>query len=794
MRDRRSFRVIVDVLERSAWLPIEVLNRLSTFKRLFALWVLGGTALSLATLICFELALSLATTAFAFLIVIVLFGLIDNFFSSVIFCIAAIGLLNFFFVEPRFTFWIADAQDVVKLAAFLVASLAVTSLIRRVRAQGEVQREQARLLDLSTDAIFVRDAHDVIIFWNRGADRLYGWTRAEAIGKTSHQLLQTFFPAPLNEIRAALERDGHWEGELVHTTRAGAKVSVASRWARQQDRHGRTIGTLENNTDLTERKRAEEVLRRSQAASMAEAQRLSRTGSFGWNVSSGEIYWSDETYRIFGYEPAVSPSIQMMIERTHADDVALVRQALAAAESGKQELDFECRLLMPDGAIKHLLVVAHIAPNGPDDRQFVGAVSDITARKETYAALERSEQRYRDVFNYMPIGLTQIDASQLVGLFKELRTQGVPDLGTYIDKHPEFILRATDALIVEAVNEHTVRMFGANSPAEMLGPATRYWGAALDTMRRNLEGRYRGEEFFQEETKLVGVDGRVIDVLFAVARLGASADRSLVGFIEITDRVRTQEMLSRVQADFAHAARVSMLGELTASIAHEINQPLAAITASGQASLRWLNRTLPDLDEVRELTKRIAMDAQRAADIIGRVRAIAARRDPEQALCLLDDVIREAFLFLQHEVQSRGVSVAHHAALAPPQVVGDRTQLQQVIVNLAMNSMQAMTDAGSEIRKISIRTAATETGTVQCSVDDSGPGISCEHMVRLFESFFTTKDDGMGMGLPICRSIIEAHGGSITADNASVEGGARFLFTLPAAAASLPERAENLSS
>jgi C4-dicarboxylate-specific signal transduction histidine kinase len=237
-----------------------------------------------------------------------------------------------------------------------------------------------------------------------------------------------------------------------------------------------------------------------------------------------------------------------------------------------------------------------------------------------------------------------------------------------------------------------------------------------------------------------------------------------------------------VRTDYAHADRVSLLGELTASIAHEVNQPLAAIAASGQAGLRWLGRPAPDLAEVRELIERIVADARRAADVIARVRSMAVRKTPEQALCSLDDVIDEALLLLRHEVQSRGVSIAHHPGPGEPRVLGDRTQLQQVIVNLAVNSMQAMANEGSAIRRIIIRTATPDAGIVSCSVEDSGPGIGREHLGRLFESFFTTKEDGMGMGLPICRSIIEAHGGRLTADNDSAEGGARCSFTLPAVA------------
>lgn len=261
-----------------------------------------------------------------------------------------------------------------------------------------------------------------------------------------------------------------------------------------------------------------------------------------------------------------------------------------------------------------------------------------------------------------------------------------------------------------------------------------------------------------------------------------TARQSTVSSVDTPDRARAQEMPVVAGEDFVHAARVSMLGELTASIAHEVNQPLAAIAASGRAGLRWLGRPVPDLAEVRELIERIVADARRAADVIARVRSMATRKAPELAPCSLDDVIHEALLLLRHEVQSQGVSISHYAAPGEPRVLGDRTQLQQVIVNLAVNSMQAMVEARSMARRIVIRTAVPDAGIVSCSVEDSGPGISGEHQGRLFESFFTTKADGMGMGLPICRSIIEAHGGRLTADNDGAEGGASFRFTLPAAA------------
>jgi C4-dicarboxylate-specific signal transduction histidine kinase len=322
---------------------------------------------------------------------------------------------------------------------------------------------------------------------------------------------------------------------------------------------------------------------------------------------------------------------------------------------------------------------------------------------------------------------------------------------------------------------------GAHDASEILG-LERFRHIHPDAFLRGLESRWRGEQIHQEEAKIVTLDGRVIDVLMTATRPGliTDPDTSLMGIIDITERVRAQEMLQRVQADFAHAARVSILGELTASIAHEVNQPLAAIVTNGEVGLRLLNRSEPDLAELRELTKCVVDDARRAADIIARVRTMATRQGPEQTLLSVDEVIREALLFLRHEVRSHGLIVTHHSNAAAPKVLGDRTQLQQVFVNLTVNAIQAMAQMGTTRRTLVIRTTLSDPHTLCSTLEDSGPGINPEHLDHLFDSFFTTKDAGMGLGLPISRSIIEAHGGYIRADNESAYGGARFSFTLPA--------------
>jgi len=251
--------------------------------------------------------------------------------------------------------------------------------------------------------------------------------------------------------------------------------------------------------------------------------------------------------------------------------------------------------------------------------------------------------------------------------------------------------------------------------------------------------------------------------------------------VDMHDWKQAQEDLRNTQSELAHLTRVMTMGELAASIAHEINQPLASIVTSGETGLRWLARPVPDFDKVQELTKNMVADARRASEIIDRIRAVVAGRKVLLIQLSLEDIIEESMLFLKQDFQSRGISVSLDLAADLPQIVGDRTQLQQVIVNLANNAMQAM--AESTDRSILVRTMLSDPETVCCAVEDSGPGVDPATLPRLFDSFFTTREAGMGMGLPISRSIIEAHGGQIRAENNSKLGGARFSFHLPAMSA-----------
>jgi PAS domain S-box-containing protein len=396
--------------------------------------------------------------------------------------------------------------------------------------------------------------------------------------------------------------------------------------------------------------------------------------------------------------------------------------------------------------------------------------------------LRLSEGRYWNLFQAMAASFWELDFSDVNQRLRALRKSGVVDFRKYFIENPEEIREMMGAARVVDVNDQTVTLFGRGSKEELLGNLKPFWpDESTNVFTEAMLSAIARKPHYWTECKMRRIDGGIFDALFTIAYApkDLSGGTSMVAVIDITERNRAREMLQRVQSDFAHAARVSMLGELTASIAHELNQPLTAIAINGEAGLRWLGRAEPEINEVRKLTKQIVADARRAADVIARIRSMAAHRAPERNVVLLDEVIREALLFIQHELQSRAVTVVHEPSTDLPLVLADRTQLQQVIVNLTVNAMQAMVQSDGPQCKVTIRTKLADHGRVACVVEDSGPGIDSDNFARLFDSFFTTKQHGMGMGLSICRSIVEAHGGYILAENVSPSGGARFSFVLP---------------
>jgi PAS domain S-box-containing protein len=374
---------------------------------------------------------------------------------------------------------------------------------------------------------------------------------------------------------------------------------------------------------LTERRRAEEDLRRSEAY-LADGQRISHTGSWGWNVATGEIFWSQEHFRIFGFDPeTVTPSYSMFVERIHPNDRAFVEQTIDRAVRDRSDLEMDYRIVLSDGSTKYLQSLGH--------------------------------------------------------------------------------------------------------------PVT---------------GEHGG---------LTGFIGTVMDV---------------------TDRKQAEDALRNAQAELAHVTRVMTMGQLVASIAHEVNQPLGAIVTNGNACVRLLSNEAPDLDRSRKVVERMISDGLRASEVIKRIRDLLHKTTSEKALLSINETIQEVIALVSSDVLNSKVELKVELGTDLPLVLGDRVQLQQVILNLILNAKDAMSGAQTNPRELQISSGKNSAGAVVVAVRDTGPGFDPQDAERIFDPFFTTKPDGMGLGLSISRRIIEDHDGALWATH-NEDNGATVRFTLP---------------
>lgn len=526
------------------------------------------------------------------------------------------------------------------------------------------------------------------------------------------------------------------------------------------------------------RSRSALLMEAKEAVWLQEVQALTSTGSIAWNFATGEMQWSAETYRVCGVAPDAQLSRELIQALVHPEDIKSYSAAVAAAIQSKSRFDHELRIVRPGGEIRTLHMVGRFLQEQPE--QFVGALTDVTERRREEEARRNSEFHYRNMFAAMAASFWELDFSDVSTILRDLKNDGVRDFGAHFRDHPELVRAMMRATRVIDVNEQTVVMFGRGDKEELLKNVEPFWTEeSLQVYANSVLASIRRQRGFSAETRLRRLDGTEFDALFTVSfpAEGMASNKFLIGVIDISERVNAQEALRKLQSDMAHAARLSTLGELAASIAHEVNQPLAAITTNASAGLCWLDRPEPNLDEVRTLAARIATDARRAAEIIARIRGMATQRVTESIPLSLKAVVEESVAFLRHEMQAQGVVLTLELQPDLPQIMGDKIQLQQVFVNLLINAAQAMAQSPAGERRVVIA-ARRETDKLIVDVLDRGPGIAGEHIDRLFQSFFTTKESGMGIGLPICRSIVEAHGGQIEAANRT-DGGARFSFSVP---------------
>jgi PAS domain S-box-containing protein len=636
----------------------------------------------------------------------------------------------------------------------------------------------------------------------------------------------------------------------------------------------------------------EEKLEQSEAY-LAEAQRLSHTGSFGWRVSTGDIIWSEESFRIFQYDRTTKPTVELILQRVHPEDATLVQQTIERAAQDGKDFDFEHRLLMPDGSVKYVHVVAHALNDVSGSVEFVGAVMDVSERKRAEEALRRSEgylgeaqrltrigswawnvatrqsvywsqENYRlfgfdpergipsdetfyqrvhpedrdrvrrEVFLERPDEGSHFDVDFRIvvpeGAIKYVRSTGHPvfnasgDLVEYVgtsidvterkqlDEERERLLASERAAFAEAVaaqqrfrdlvnsvegivweadvpsfrfsfiSEQAERVLGypvdrwVSEPTfwkDHVHPEDQEWTLQFC---QNATAEKRDHQF---EYRMIAADGSAVWLrnLVTVVVEGDRITRVRGLMVDLTNRKQAEEGLRQAQADLAHVSRVTTMGELTASLAHEVNQPIAAAVTNANTCLRWLTRDHPDVEEARAAAMRIVKDGTRAGEIISRIRLLFKKGLPQRELVDVNEVIREMIVLLRGETTRYSISVRTELAADLPQVMGDRVQLQQVLMNLMINGIEAMKDVDGT-HELAIRSQLTENEEVVVSVADSGVGLPPKQTEQIFNAFFTTKPHGTGMGLRISRSIIESHGGRLwAAENSS--RGASFSFSLP---------------
>ncbi|MVT51458.1 PAS domain S-box protein [Bradyrhizobium yuanmingense] len=583
-----------------------------------------------------------------------------------------------------------------------------------------------------------------------GAEQL-GYTPAELIGRS---VLDVFLAEDRAIVRACVESclktvDQSHTWEIRKIRKDGSMLWVRENAKAMLRANGGPI-VLVACENITERKEAENALRQSEAY-LAQAQELSHTGSFGWTAKTREITWSKETYRIFQCEEGTKPNIPFMLQRIHPEDRLAVQQTTGQAAREGKDYDHEYRLVMPDGSIKYVRAVARATRDASGYVEFVGSVSDITAAKEAERRLRDSEQRFRDYAETASDWFWETGPDHRVTQVSEHSDTNTVPAGliglTRWDIAPDA------ALEPEKWRQHRAAL-DAHVPFRDLVYRSK------DRNGQPIYVRTSGKPFFDADGAFLGYRGVCTDVTAAIRANQA------------------EDALRKAQTELAHVTRVTTLGELTASIAHEINQPLAAVIANADACLAWLQRSPPDLKAARRSVEWIIEDGRRAGDVIRHVRALAKRSDIEMVPLDANAVVREAVALVQREMASHGVSVRMELSSALPKIFGDRIQLQQVLINLIMNGIEAMADVHDRPRELAIRSQASGEDAMQVSVSDCGTGISEQAIDRLFTPFFTTKSSGMGMGLSICRSIIEAHGGRLSAIP-NQERGATFQIALP---------------
>jgi PAS domain S-box-containing protein len=540
--------------------------------------------------------------------------------------------------------------------------------------------------------------------------------------------------------------------ELARPAPDGSKRWVSVSGLPMFDSTGRFLGYRGVGRHITERKHAEAELRARQEL-LDLAQKAARAVAFDWYIGARETenHWSPELEAMYGLEPGTfDRTYRGWKALVHPDDWPAVKVAINRAhESG--DVAAEYRVIHKDGTVHWLRAKGRMffdAKGQPE--RIVGFMIDVTDWRRAEEALRESETRFRTFVDHAADAFFMLDF----------------DRGTILDVNRcacESLGYTREELI-----GMTPLVFDVDlDPVTLDSIAKRAAAGETVVFARHRHRRKDGSVFpVEEQTSVFWHGGRRF--LLKVAR-------------NISDRVQAEEereRLRQLEADLAHINRVSMLGELAASIAHEVNQPLAGVVSNGSACLRWLGGDVPNVEEAREAARRVVRDGKRAGELIARVRALTRRAATPTEKLDLNESIQEVLALVGDEAKRVSAIIRTQFADDCAPVAGDRVQLQQVVLNLVMNAIEAMSSVGGRARELLITTRNVDPDHVQVTVEDSGTGLDPNAMEKIFEPFYTTKAGGMGMGLSICRSIVQSHGGRLWA-TAKDGPGTAFHFALP---------------
>ena len=623
---------------------------------------------------------------------------------------------------------------------------------KRVEDQSRAREVSARLLVESLESIpalaIVSNEVGEIVFANQQVLDYYGRT-LEDVKKwpTSVHIVHPDDLEHANQVVAdALRAGAPCRDEYRLQRRDGVYRWFEGRYSPVKDESGRITNWYVLLIDIDDRRRSEERLRQREAelerahAHLTEAQRLSKTGSFTWDAKARQGAWSDEVYRIFELDPTVEMTWPQAAQFIRPDDLGAI------------EVAYVSRIVTARGEQKHLRVVAHRSQTERDI--FFGAIQDVTETVLAEQALEAREDELRRANRF----LTEAQRLSKTGSFTW-------DL--FADEH--------------IWSDEVYRIYGLDPDVRVtvgLLQKTIHPGD-LPEVERLIAGAAESRSF-DLGFRIVTPEGELKYAHVVAHRIEEITDRPvfLGALRDVTESRLVEDGLARARTELAHVARLATLNTMTASIAHEVSQPLSGILTNANTCIRMLAADPPNLSGAAETARRAIRDANRASDIVKRVRAMFSRRAPTTELVDLNDLAREVIALSAGELQRSGASLALDLAEGLPLISADRVQLQQVVLNLLMNAADAVAQVEDRRRTILVGTFLHEDGDVELHVSDSGVGLDPQSAHKMFDAFYTTKAEGMGVGLAVSRSIIEGHSGRLWA-TANDGPGATVGFRIP---------------